>query len=368
MESLVDRLPAELRLQILKDITDPTSLCCLLKASPCMALLFEGCYLEIILAVLPHSLHPQLLQLAFAWMNKRVRGFEGMESFVASTSPTGDLRCGPPVHPLQIGGHSSQSALALIELAGRIQHEAWATLQKLLHKTNQLRYYYASKDSLHWAPEHTVELWRRTIPWTVRQRAAEPVEYQLAKCGMPSWLEAFRIHRALWRFYLFLGHNDALLKLSLRNFWRHLKVWEIVEIETLLCAQGRKSEMGTVVDSVRGTEHPPPGLLTSMPPAQPDVSHTPCQIAHRNDRNHLRIYCYTSGSWPIRYPTHQPGAILNHIDASTLQGLGLNIWDSERLIGLGLADPMSSSEDPKRSLSLEQQFTWKMLIVENSLN
>ena len=390
MERLLSRLPTEVQLMVLKEVDCPSSLLRLLEASPWAASLFGECYLEITRAILSHSLHPQLLQLAFALLGKRAHGFQGMDSLRASLGSAKSSGPKSLTHPLKVGGHSLQAAMSVLETAAWIQKTAWAILGRLLDWTNSLRFFHP-KGAKPFRPVHPaeVEYWRDPRNWSHQQPAAA-VEYEPTKCWTPSWMEAYRVHRALWRFMLYREHADVTQdgrnpffmvrrrgtvpeEACVSKFWRHLPDSELDELRSILCAYEMESqEEGSDQGGVRLGPPPPPGLFCALQPPDGAIDH-PCQNTHHPVEN-PRV---TEQIGPGCYFLHTTGlgdsrSMLGPSDFAAFKRIGMHIWDNDRLSGLELLNDhnknpgRSSGTKTKKPMTRDQMlFTWKMLAYKN---
>ena len=396
MEDPFNRLPAPLLLTILKEIEDPLSLVNLTEASPSVASLFCECYLEITRNVLSRCLHPQIQQLAFAMMNKRAAGFQGVESLQASLEP-GD-RCPAPhgllTFPLRIGGHSWEAARSILITVTWIQAKAWAILKYLLQWTNKLRLFHIADPSLllHvrlFRSPSEVEYWRDRKNWA-HQQPAPTVEYTPARCSMPSWSEVHRVHRALWRLELYREHLDVMhdernsvVMMQKRNaipeavllaeFWRSLPGWAVDEIQSVLGAYEVSCQGTLPLGESFASEAIPAELFSPYQTTNGAIDHQ-CEITHHFE-DMMRNTEWPASGWKFILcgGSRHPRSLIDRNDFPLFKQAGLNIWDKDRLAGLELLKPRRDQATPcgseviaGKSLSIKElSFTWKMVAYKN---
>ena len=390
MERLLSRMPAEVQLMVLKEIDCPSSMQSLREASPWARSLFNEYYLEVTKAVLSHSLHPQLLQLAFAMMSKRAHGFHGMDSLRASVTSGKSSKSEPLTYPLKVGGHSLQAAISVLDTAAWVQKMAWAILRRLLDWTNHLQFFHP-KDAKPFRPVHPgeAEYWRDPGNWA-HQQPATAVEYEPTRCWMPSWTEAYRVHRALWRFMLYREHADVAQdgrnpffmvrrretvpeKACVSKFWRHLPDSEIDELHSILGAYEVETQQEDSGGSEIELDCAPPGLFSPYQPSGGTIPHR-CQNTHHFDET-IRIterigpgcnFLHTMGLADSR-------SMLGPSDFAAFKRVGMIIWDVDRLAGLELLNDYhnkhpgwGSGQKAKKPMTRDQMlFTWKMLAFKN---
>ena len=382
MEQRLSKLPHELQLMVVSEIDDPCALLNLIKASPWAANLFNECYIDVTRAVLSHRLHPQVLQLAFAMLSKRASGYQGMDTFKAAVQPKGKKRNKPIDYPLNVGGHSAEAAKSVLETAINIQKQAWTVLRILLKWTNGLQVFHVQNcESLRRISKVDAEYWRDSSG-----EPAPAAEYEPAHCWTPSWIEAYRVHRALWRLQLYREHADMQQDernpfflarrrnavsedVSLGKFWRHIPTWHVTEICCLLEAHGLIDELE--LEEVE-LEDPPPKLYTAYPPSDGAIPHG-CEVEHHIGDGAQMIEQEGPGySFLHSYAQGNPRSLLGPTEISILEGRGMAVWDLDRLAGLELLNQSTKAPQAggskklrKRMTQDEMGFTWKMMVFRN---
>ncbi|KAL9076638.1 MAG: hypothetical protein Q9161_000970 [Pseudevernia consocians] len=384
-------LPAPLPLMIFEAIEDLSTLNYLLHSSPAANVIFESYYCEITEAVLSHFI-PQLQQLLrtvvlvrsdHVTVHDELDSPEALDNFLA----TRVLDNNAGTKPLSNATVSLSAVRSLTTSSSHVQQISSSFFEEFLDRVNGIKpsYFNDKLDDL------MIKDYHRKLPQGHR--------YEPLRCGRPSWIEEQRVYRALWHVQLYLDLVtitrpslgvtslvwDLLKNEGPHRVWGKLKRhWEVDEMDCLyqfmcefLDATARPSVHPPHLSKLPATERK---FVTVPKPIPYDdyVSSQWCQttkdLNYRSfavDTFHAIVRSfhttlYNSGFEPFQRPDFEP-----------FRRLGFDIWDREKMAGLGLVrvprflkQPEFCWVGPVKSGSgmFEYYFRWKSLMVEKCKN
>ena len=207
-------------------------------------------------------MHPQLAQLAYNVMKKRVYELASREDLRAFLGTKNTAYCEQDSHPSNIGRLGAKASIMLLELVARLEQTTWYVMRILLDSLYRLRFY-----RMEVTEDSNERWWRPYLPKCIEKgwlldpgswiphELARMEEIKPAHCNMPSWIEVHRVHRAVWRLELFREHldsppeaaappddtsfNEELELSGAPNFWSQLPKWELDELQSVNVAQNR---------------------------------------------------------------------------------------------------------------------------------
>ena len=381
-------LPAPLPLMILEAIEELSTLNCLLQSSPAANFIFERYYCEITEAVLSNFV-PQLQQLLRTVVLIRSDRLSvkdeldspyALENFLATRALDNDVG----IKPLSNAMVSLSAIRSLTRSASHVQQVSDSFFKTLLDRVNSIEPFYLL-DKLN-------DLSFRDC----HGKFPEGRPYKPLTCGHPSWIEEQRVYRALWRIQLYfdlvtitrpsLDFTSQVWEL-LKNegphrVWGGLKrPWELGEMD---CVYGFLCEFFDAIKT-------PSTHLSKFPDTETEVVTVPRPTPHDDYvssewgqttknlnyrsrgvamfkliRRSFHTTLYDSGFEPFQLVDYEP-----------FRRLGFDIWDREKMAGLGLINVPRFLKQPgfcwvgpvrNGSGMFEYYFRWKSLMVEKCKN
>ncbi|KAI4129302.1 MAG: hypothetical protein LQ347_003845 [Umbilicaria vellea] len=322
-------LPISLILKIMKYFLDLPSLDSLIHASPTAASTFEQFYTEITDAVITSTLSTPLQRLVRTILTVRTD-----DSIVkAQTEPPKALNDflssyvfgDAPIHPVSMTSAPLSVVRSFLDFASDIERLTQSFLETHLNRVNAINPSHLLNANFHFS-------------YKPLDDHPEGRNYQPAKCGAPSWVEIYRVYRALWRIQLyydltpFIGSNDD----GPRRVWGRLPSWELEEVE---CVHD-------YLQGIQSSDNYPSDFQLSqrLPTIQP-THPTQCWVAQAPPENNDTAFAWGQDPEAAHHPSpgynffhtaclHMPSSPLKHSSFRSFRYLGFGIWDMQKMAGL----------------------------------
>ena len=178
-----------------------------------------------------------------------------------------------------------RNTMGLIDIAADVQLRAWAIVKKLLAWTNEItllnpedvrklkppkagkgfrsRRFYLNRCLQHWRKSGYLH--------------AGPFPYEPERCDMPSWIEAYRVHLAVWRLELYRSYlfgTRASKPVTLDVFWEYdISTDDLDDLYCVLEAHGFVNGVDGKNGAPQVMEPPPPNLFSKRSPWSGIIPH-----------------------------------------------------------------------------------------------
>ena len=392
MQDPFEKLPTELRLAIFESLEDFDSLASFLDASTFAASTFvdrPGDALRAVATRLPKELQQIIRAVAVALCDATIRSsLEENEIYInheSSYEPSNDRE--DKIAELSFSGIPLPALAQLLKLACRIQRMTSSFLQTYITRFDAVQ------------PSHLADssfMYR----YDALTSCPAGVPYVAMKKGRASWVEEYRVARALWRLQLrciFENEHDDLLgieedgfgpqlpnsilqKLQHTAMWPPLTKWELDQVA---CVEDYvNSELGISLHDVDqlhaipmqsqiNTKTALATSSTSSLPAGPPT--TPLARFWQQDRlaaKSLQEGYHFFHSYGLRHP-RSPLQVSNWVH---FRRLGFGMWDGERLckaeftgLPMGWKEVLGEDVEFGMEMSLSNiSFTWKSIEDEDT--
>lgn len=360
-------IPSPVLLDLVKLLNDFTSLENLLKASPCVASLFDECSSEIVEAVGYSTMPSQIKHLVLTIAKIRAPTFPSSEAINFFTDC---LETPKQTHPEKLRSLPTASLRDLVSVLANIQRLAYSTILGL-HRRIMNTEFRCLRD-----PFTGINMPKRTI-------------YVPRDAGPPSPVEEFRVMKALVRLQLFFdlvqkipdtpwpvesgAPARALKDLQPHDFWNaviHSEAEQMNAVNSYLQEntpgnpKHLLAALPTSPSKTMAIAWPPP-TCDPIPESvieRLDESQEFGELGHMDGKVYISAYMmalFRTTSYAMEHENHQALILYRR--------LGLYIWSHRRMAGLGLASWPYKEGIPATQLTpQEMAFAWDSALRTHS--
>jgi hypothetical protein len=266
----------------------------------------------------------------------------------------------------------------LLALSRRVRQLTHACLHTLIKRSLSLRPRHLKDPRFQASRSSTVDFLMRQV-----KHAEYGPPYQPIDSGPPCWLEEQRVSRAVWRFVLFRELKDAIVMRSLSP-WSNEDVKKLQNFQVddfwdsmLIPTDKQSEEMKTVSEWIAdsGSNDMPMPWVKEATTELEEWSHCCPHIEPPMNKEERRMQSqlfdsgsagWAEGKFTILHSLHTP---MRFGDFAVYRQYGFAIWESERMMDLGLISPSSANATSSRPvLKMSNRFyTWRSILTQQQL-